>query len=132
MRIQLAQENVRLKRIQLQQLLQHQAATSIQCTIRQKKSKHLLYQKKMKKRIENRAALKIQKVLRGNTLRKKFQHEINQKDRMKNQAATYIQKMARSKSARTQYMLQQTERKEMYENILLQKFEKDILEKEER
>ena len=86
----------------------------------------------MKKRIENRAALKIQKVLRGNTLRKKFQHEINQKDRMKNQAATYIQKMARSKSARTQYMLQQTERKEMYENILLQKFEQEILEKEER
>ena len=128
----MAQKTVRLKRIQLQQLLQHQAATSIQCTIRQKKSKHLLYQKKMKKRIENRAALKIQKVLRGNTLRKKFQHEINQKDRMKNQAATYIQKMARSKSARTQYMLQQTERKEMYENILLQKFEQEILEKEER
>ena len=51
---------------------------------------------------------------------------------MKNQAATYIQKMARSKSARTQYMLQQTERKEMYENILLQKFEQEILEKEER
>ena len=51
---------------------------------------------------------------------------------MKNQAATHIQKMARSKSARTQYMLQQTERKEMYENILLQKFEQEILEKEER
>ena len=39
MRIKLAQEKVKTKRIQLQQLLQHQAATAIQCTIRQKKSK---------------------------------------------------------------------------------------------